>query len=305
VSHAPTALVLGEALIDIVRRGKHETEHAGGSPMNVAVGLSRLGVPTTLDTWIGKDERGAVIRKHCQASDVHLVPGADGAAKTSTALATVDDQGHAEYTFDLAWELPPVPKWLHPSVIHTGSIAAVLEPGGVSVLEAVRAGAKRATITYDPNARPQIMGPREGASLRIQEFVSLADVVKVSDQDMAYIYPDGDLMEEAANWLETGPGLVLVTKGGEGSVGITAAGRWVEVAPPPSVVVDTVGAGDSFMSGVIWALAELDLLGAAKREALRNISETQLRHVMEQASRVAAITVGRAGANPPRLSDLS
>jgi fructokinase len=304
MSTQATALVLGEALIDIVKRGSHENEHAGGSPMNVAVGLGRLGLPTTLDTWIGRDERGALIRKHCADSGVHLVPGSDQAAKTSTALATVDDAGQAQYTFDLAWELPPVPKWLHPTVIHTGSIAAVLEPGGSSVLDAVRAGAEHATITYDPNARPQIMGARDGASLRIQELVSLADVVKVSDQDMAYIYPDGELLEEAANWLEAGPGLVIVTRGEQGAVGITASGHWVEVPPHSAVVVDTVGAGDSFMSGLIWALAELDLLGAAKRDALRAISEAQLRHVMEQASRVAAITVSRAGANPPWLREL-
>ncbi|MDR0504418.1 MAG: carbohydrate kinase [Bifidobacteriaceae bacterium] len=301
---APTALVLGEALIDIVRKGTHETEHAGGSPMNVAVGLGRLGIPTTLGTWIGKDQRGEVIRQHCAASDVHLVPGSDAAVKTPTAMATIDDAGQAQYTFDLSWELPKVPKWLSPAVIHTGSIAAVLEPGGSAVLEAIRAGADRATITYDPNMRPQIMGSSAGVNLRVEELISLADLVKVSDQDMLSLFPDGDMMEEAAHWLEQGPSIVIVTKGGDGAVAVTASGLWVEIAPQPAVVVDTVGAGDSFMSGVIWALAQAGLLGAAQRQALRQITEQQLRLVMEQAAQIAAITVSRAGANPPRLAEL-
>ncbi|MDR3202544.1 MAG: carbohydrate kinase [Bifidobacteriaceae bacterium] len=299
-----TALVLGEALIDIVRRGSHEADHAGGSPMNVAVGLSRLGVPTTLATWIGRDERGQLIRKHCADSDVHLVPGSDRAERTPTALATIDDSGSAKYTFDLSWELPPIPKWLHPTVVHTGSIAAVLEPGGDAVLEAVKAAAPSSTITYDPNARPAIIGPAETAGLRIDELVRLADVVKVSDEDLAYLAPDRDALEAAAGWLEGGPAIVVVTRGAEGSVALTGTGLWVEAPPRAAVVVDTVGAGDAFMSGLIWGLDKAGLLGADRREALRGIGETRLREVLEVATRVASITVGRAGANPPRLAEL-
>jgi fructokinase len=297
-------LVLGEALIDIVRRTRMEAEHPGGSPMNVAVGLGRLEMPTTLGTWIGADERGKSIRKHVADSGVHLVPGSDGAERTSTAIATIDDSGSARYTFELSWELPPIPKWLHPAVVHAGSISAVLDPGGSDVLAALKAAAPHATITYDPNVRPAIMGPPERVGLRIQELVAAADLVKVSEEDLAYLYPDGEVMEDAALWLEEGPGIVVVTKGKSGAIGVTASGLWVEVPSPAAVVVDTVGAGDSFMAGIIWALGQAGLLGGAKRDALRGIGEAALREVLETAARIAAFTVSRAGANPPRLAQL-
>ncbi|MDR0433161.1 MAG: carbohydrate kinase [Bifidobacteriaceae bacterium] len=299
-----TALVLGEALIDIVRRGKCEVEHPGGSPMNVAVGLARLEVPTTLATWIGPDERGQVIRKHLTASGVHLVPGSDAAATTSTALATIDDSGSARYQFDLSWRLPVIPKWLHPTVVHAGSIAAVLEPGADAVVSTLKAAGQTATITYDPNVRPAIMGPADQLSLRVQEIVGLADVVKVSEEDLGYLCQDGDVMEEAAHWVDSGPAIVVVTRGKAGSIGLTASGLWVEIPPAAAVVVDTVGAGDSFMSGLIWALDQAGLLGGARREALRAIGEAALSEVLEQATKIAAFTVGRAGANPPRLAQL-
>jgi fructokinase len=300
----PTALILGESLIDIVRRGKSENEHPGGSPMNVAVGLSRLEMPTTLGTWIGPDERGRAIRRHLADSGVHLVPGSDGAEETSTAIATIDDSGSARYQFSLSWQLPPIPKWLHPAVVHAGSIAAVLEPGGAAVVASLKAAHGAATITYDPNVRPAIMGSADKVSLRIQELVSLADVVKVSEEDLAYLYPDGDVMEEAAHWGEAGPAIVVVTKGKGGAVGLTASGLWVEVPSAAAVVVDTVGAGDSFMAGLIWALGQSGLLGGSRRGALRAIGEACLRDVLDQATRIAAFTVGRAGANPPRLAQL-
>jgi fructokinase len=299
-----TALVLGESLIDIVRRGRSEAEHPGGSPMNVAIGLARLAMPTTLGTWIGSDERGKAIKRHLTDSGVHLVPGAEGAQQTSTAIATIDDSGSASYVFELSWQLPPIPKWLHPSVVHTGSIGAVLEPGGGAVLDVVRAAQPSATITYDPNMRPAIMGSADKVSLRVQELVGLADVVKVSEEDMAFLYPDGEVMEEASHWAESGPAVVVVTKGKSGAVALTASGLWVEIPTKAKVVVDTVGAGDSFMSGMIWALGEAGLLGGSRRDALRAIGESALREVLEQASRIAAFTVGRAGANPPRLDQL-
>jgi fructokinase len=296
--------VLGEALIDIVRRGRSETEHPGGSPMNVAVGLARLEMPTTLGTWIGADARGQAIRKHLAASGVHLVPGSEGAASTSTAIATIDDSGAASYRFELSWRLPPVPRWLHPAVVHAGSVGAIMAPGADDVLAAIKAFAPTATITYDPNVRGDVMGPPERLSLRIQELVSLADIVKVSEEDLAYLYPDGDVMEEATAWSESGPAVVVVTKGKAGAVALTSRGLWIEAPPAAAVVVDTVGAGDAFMSGIVWALGQSGLLGAAKREALRGIGEAALGEVLQQANRIAAHTVARSGANPPRLSEL-
>jgi fructokinase len=297
-------LVIGEELVSVVRRGRTESEHPGGSPMDVAVGLGRLEMPTTLATWIGQDERGKAIRKHLADSGVHLVPGSDGAPHTSTAIATIDDSGAAGYSFDLSWRLPPIPKWLHPAVVHIGSIAAVAGAGADDVLAAAKAAIPTATLTYDPNIRPQAMGTPEQLSLRVQELVALADVVKVSEDDLAFLYPDGEVFEEATHWLESGPGIVVVTKGRAGAVALTASGLWVEVPSAAAVVVDTVGVADAFTAGVIWALGQAGLLGAAKREALRAIGEGPLTEVLEQANRIAAFTVARAGANPPRLSQL-
>jgi len=297
-------LVVGEALVDIVERrdGTH-AEHPGGSPANVALGLGRLGRAACLLTRLGTDPRGQRVQEHLVASAVSLVPGSTDAPRTSTATARIDAAGVASYTFDLDWRLPDplvVPEAL---ALHTGSIAAFLTPGGDQVLRLVEKTVPHATISYDPNIRPVLMGEPEAARERVEHLVSLADVVKVSDEDLAWLAPGQEPEAVAESWLARGPAVVVVTRGGSGAVALTAGGR-VDVRAPRIEVVDTVGAGDSFMAGLLDHLATADLLGEDRRARLHAIDTEQVAAMLSHAARIAAITCSRAGANPPTRAEL-
>ena len=298
-------LVVGEALVDIVeRRDGSRAEHPGGSPANVALGLSRLGRHAVLLTRIGSDPRGTVIREHLQASGVELLPGSVTEAVTSTATALIDEAGVASYLFDLDWALPAGIDLGSADALHTGSIAAFLAPGGDAVIELVDRAAGQVTVSYDPNARPRLMGDPEQARVRVEHLVSRSDLVKVSDEDLAWLAPGEPVADVAASWLALGPAVVVVTLGGAGSLALCAAGR-VQVPAPAVAVVDTVGAGDSFMSGLLDHLAGAGLLGAARRPALRAITTADVEAMLRHAARIAAITCSRAGANPPTRAELA
>nr|WP_225755429.1 carbohydrate kinase [Actinotalea sp. Marseille-Q4924] len=302
------ALVVGEALIDVVRTSDGAVaEHPGGSPANVALGLARLGRDAHLLTWFGDDAHGALLRRHLEASGVTVVAGSETADRTSVAVAHVDANGVATYDFDLSWHVPA--RWSAPSgapvVVHTGSIAAVLEPGGPDVARILEALRGSATVTYDPNLRPSLMPPAEVTRPVVERLVALADVVKVSDEDLAWLEPGADPTEVALRWAASGPALVVVTRGGEGATAVTVDGRVIDVAAPRVTVADTVGAGDSFMGGLIDGLWSVGLLGAAHRDALREADETVLRSVLTRCAEIAAITVSRPGANPPTSDELT
>jgi fructokinase len=297
-------LVVGEALVDIVvRPDLPVAEYPGGSPANVALGLARLGRHPELLTRIGNDERGRVVRSHLEASGVHLVPGSVTRECTSTATAHVDATGVAGYDFDLDWRLPTdvVPDL--GACLHTGSIATFLQPGGDAVLALVDKAVGRTTVSYDPNARPPLMGDPEQARVRVENLVARADVVKVSDEDLAWLAPGEDPLDVAADWLANGPAFIVLTRGYAGAVGLCRAGR-VEVAAPPIEVVDTVGAGDSFMAGLLDHLATLGLLGAQQLTKLRGIGTSALQDMLRYAVRIATITCTRTGANPPFRAEL-
>ncbi|MEV0890703.1 PfkB family carbohydrate kinase [Promicromonospora sp. NPDC050262] len=210
-------LVVGEALVDIV---EHSTgtraEHPGGSPANVALGLARLGESVDLLTWLSTDPRGRVVADHLAASGVDILPASLGADRTSTALARLDPTGAATYEFDLRWQLP---QWVAPQetiVVHTGSIAAVAatEPRD-ALLQLVRDAGRTATITYDPNLRPSIMGSPDDVRPAVGDLVAAADVVKVSDEDLAWLHPGVEPADVASSWVqEHGCALVVVTRGG-------------------------------------------------------------------------------------------
>jgi len=305
MSAGSSVLVLGESLIDIVERaGQEPAEHVGGSPANVAVGLARLGHAVELATWFGSDERGDRVRAHLERDGVRVVPGSDGAARTSTALARLDESGAADYVFDITCDLPDLAAHV-PPVVHTGSISAVLEPAATKTARLLDAAARAATITYDPNARPAIMGSAAAAREQVEALVARADVVKVSDEDVAWLAPGEELTAVLRGWLALGPALVVVTRGGEGALALTAADGEVSVPAPRVTVADTVGAGDSFMAGIIDGLARAGLLGADRREQLRGVDESTVRDVLAHAARIAAVTVSRHGANPPTTAELA
>jgi fructokinase len=298
------ALVIGEALIDIVEReGQPLGEHVGGSPLNVAIGLGRLGRPVDFLTHIGRDDRGRRIVDYVEASGVQLVSGSIDAKRTPTAVARLDASGAATYVFDIEWALSGTPEVAPPLVVHTGSIAGFLDPGCLATAALLDTYRPSATITYDPNVRPALSSDHEQTRTRIERLVERADVVKASDEDLQWIDPRHEPERLAETWLGLGPAIVAVTMGGQGAFAMCAAGT-VRVPAPPVNVVDTVGAGDSFMTGLIDALWSLDLLGAAKRADLARISLADLQSAAEQAVRVAAVTVTRAGADLPNRAAL-
>lgn len=304
---AEHVLAVGEALVDVVRRPDGSTsEHPGGSLANVALTLGRLGRPVRLATWLGPDARGGTVRSWLAESGVVLADGSDGAERTSVAQATLDASGSATYEFDLTWQVPDgAAAGAETLAVHTGSIAAMLEPGAAQVRRLVQDARATSTVTYDPNARPVLMGAPEEARPRIEELVGLADVVKVSDEDLAWLAPETAPADVARAWVhDLGASVVVVTFGGAGATAVARSGE-VTVASRKVDVVDTVGAGDSFMGALLDGLWSADLLGADRRESLRAVPLETLEHLLERCAAVAAVTVSRAGANPPWADELT
>ncbi|OBB39849.1 carbohydrate kinase [Mycobacterium sp. 852002-51961_SCH5331710] len=296
------ALVIGEALIDIVRRGGEVIgEHVGGSPLNVAVGLARLGRDVDFLTHIGGDERGRRIADHVEACGVRLVEGSTTAARTPTALATLDEQGSAEYEFDIEWQLTGTPEVGPPLVVHTGSIASVLEPGCRATAALLDTYHPSATVTFDPNVRPALTEDADAARARIDRLIERSDVVKASDEDMRWLDPGRTPEQIAQTWLSLGPSIVAVTMGGQGSFALCAQGL-VRLPAFQVDVVDTVGAGDAYMTGLIDALWTLGLLGAERRRDLARIGTDQLTDVVRTAAMSSALTVSQSGADLPDRS---
>ena len=309
VQSGPHILAIGEALIDVVithEQPDFPVEVPGGSPANVALTLGRLGRPVALATWIGLDERGRLIDFHMYDSCVHVTGASRGASHTSTALARLDESGAASYTFDLEWApAPPITVPPTAQIIEAGSISAIIEPGASAVLDALTRGREHALVCFDPNARPSIMGEPATALASLERFIALADVVKVSDEDIEWLTGGAPSDEVVDRWLGMGPSLVVVTRGKHGSDIATASGVRFTKTPGDVEVVDTVGAGDSFMGGMIDAMWGMGLRGADARETLRSLPEEQVRAIIDRASAVSDVTVSRSGANPPWAHELA
>lgn len=300
-------LVIGEALIDIVRPvDGPPQEYVGGSPLNVAIGLARLQHPARLAAYLADDAYGELIIGHLAADDVPLVEGSLGAQRTPTAMATLDETGSATYEFDLAWDLPyPLPGDV--GHLHTGSIAAALQPGAEKVAAAMLAARDHATVSFDPNPRPTLIGAAHEVRAGLEQLIGYSDVVKASDEDIAWLYgADADPAQVLALWGQLGPSLVVMTRGGDGALlHVSSTGQTASVAGRSVSVVDTVGAGDSFQSGLLSGLLDAGLLGSADaRDRLRRADLSQLRPAVDRAIETSAITVSRAGANPPTRAEL-
>jgi len=301
----PHVLVVGEALVDIVRYADGSVhKHAGGSPANVAVALARLGHAVDLATSLGDDRLGTVLRRHFADAGVSLVGESSPSVRTSSALASLDETGAASYTFDLVWDLAPFEVDPAPVLVHTGSLGAVLLPGAETVASTLARLRSTATVSYDLNARPAATGVDAALLTRIERLVGLSDVVKASDEDLLALYPDRPVEAAAEHLLALGAGAVVVTWGARGAVCHTAAGV-VEAPARRAKVADTIGAGDSFCAALLHGLLEHGLAGADHRAELAALSPDGWLSVLDQANRAAAITVSRPGADPPTRSELT
>lgn len=300
-------VVVGEALVDLVgqRGGRTLAAHPGGSPANVALGLARLGDPVTLIARVGRDALGDMIASHLQASGVQMQPGPEPGVSTSLAIATLA-AGIASYDFRIDWDIGPLaPLPVEARCLHTGSLATVLEPGRSSVVDLMEREheRRRVTVSYDPNVRPRLLGDPAEARRDIERLVRLSDVVKVSDEDVRWLYPDRRDEDVAREWLALGPALVVVTRGGAGVYALTPRSELTRPATPVDLV-DTVGAGDSFTSGLLDGLRRADLLGGQRRDALADIDPATLASVVDEAALIAAITCSRPGADPPTRDEV-
>lgn len=314
--------------------------HPGGSPANVAVGLARLGVTTGFAGRLAGSGFGPWLRAHLEGNGVDTSASVRAQQRCSLAVVTLDQAGAASYDFyvegtaDWQWrpeELPP-PRSLAGAAIHTGSLALALPPGR-DVLAAWLAQVREAGqtfVSFDPNVRPTLIDDLPRYRQHVAAVIRSAHLVKVSMEDVALLYPGEDPIEVARSWAAAGPELVVFTEGGDGAGAIRAGGgggggtggggggggggtggtggtgvdgrQAVLRRPAPAVeVVDTVGAGDAFTSGL---LARLSSLGALRPGGGAGLDAVAIVECLEFANRVAAITCTRAGANPPALADL-
>jgi fructokinase len=304
--------VVGESLVDVVVRSDDHarddiTAHPGGSPANVAVALSRLGQRTALVTQIGADDYGALIRAHLARNGVEIILAGPVGRPTSRALARLDSQGAATYEFELSWDVGEVRLAEGSAALHVGSLGVMLAPGGehvVRLAESVcRAG--EAVTSYDPNVRPTVTPDRRRAAATATRVAAFAHVVKMSDEDLAFLFPGTTPAQLAAQLLGRGCAtqLLVVTRGSDGAL-VATRGSLFSVPAVPVEVVDTVGAGDAFTAALLAGAADLRILspGALARTAAGQ--RDVLHEIVGQAMAAAALTCTRPGADPPTAADL-
>jgi fructokinase len=303
----PAFVVIGEALIDLATATEDGSAIArpGGSPMNVAVGLARLGEPTTFAGRLSVDPFGTMLRRYLERSAVDLRHAVMAAEPSTIALVELAG-GHATYQFalgaDFHWsadELAFLPGGAR--AVHFGSLASWLPPGDAVIAAAIRTLRRSGSvlISYDPNVRPSLQSDPVSARRQVEQSVSLAHVVRASLDDVRWLYgKEAEAAAVAGKWLAMGAKLVVITMGADGATG------WARGQPPvsrpgyPAAVIDTVGAGDAFTSGLLDALARRDLLAPGSLDAPLSDAVT-LAGIIDDASRIAGITCSRPGANPP------
>ncbi|GAA4199724.1 carbohydrate kinase [Actinocatenispora rupis] len=294
--------VIGESLVDVVygRAGAPPTEHVGGSPANVALGLARLGDAVGLVTQFGRDVRGERVEAHLTRAGVTLTGSHLTDRATATATARLAADGSAAYEFDLRWDPATLAAYPGSVAVHTGSLGT-LAPGGDVLADLLGRIRRDTVVSYDPNVRPDLHGTREYARAQVERFVRLAHLVKASGDDVAWLYPGEPVADVVARWLAAGPSLVVVTEGGAGAR-LATPGYTVELPAPPVTVVDTVGAGDSVTSALLDGLYRHGVLTVG---ALPRLAEETATEVLRRALRAAAITCGRPGADPPTDAELA
>ncbi|GIW34048.1 carbohydrate kinase [Meiothermus sp.] len=303
-------IVAGEALIDMTPTAHNGATayvpHPGGSPYNVAMGAGRLGTPTAFLGRISRDAFGQLLRRHLAESKVSLEYVKEGQELTTLALVTPSESGeffafYCENTADRLLYPEDLPTTLPPqAALHFGSYSLVLEPGASSLERLMQREARRRLITLDPNVRPFLIPNREDYLKRLSGWLEQVDLVKVSQADLEWLYPGERLESVAQAWQKQGPVWVIVTRGGQGAFAVRDQ-EIVRVQAPQVQVVDTVGAGDAFMSGTLSWLWQS---GVWARAALESLNGEQITALMNFAAGVAAITCTRAGANPPWREEL-
>ena len=294
--------VCGEALIDLIPRGEQKVAIVGGGPANTAKALARLGFDSYFIDGISTDSFGGMIKDQLLHDGVNLKYAHYSDKQTCTADVSLDKAGVASYvftidgtaTFDFTNDWLPDPAQIKPVVMQIGTLATIVQPAADILLEWAKRVAKVAPIVFDPNVRSSVLPDRPKYQEAIAKWAAISEVIKVSEDDLAWLYPEQDQIAIAEEWIKGGSTLVIITKGSYGIIGVTKD----DVVSVPGVkieVVDTVGAGDTVGAIVVEAIVE---------RGLKVITGDVLREVLVRATKAAAVTCSRAGANPPTRAEI-
>ena len=294
--------VAGEVLIDLIPEGVNRKPIVGGGPANTAKALAKLGIDTQFIDGISTDQYGQMAKKELITAGLKLDYVKYSDKPTCLATVSISDSGSATYvfvientaTFDFTSEWLPNPQTDRPSLLHVGTLATVLEPGSSVLVEWAQSVAKFAPIVFDPNIRPAVISDREQYLRQVDRWVAISSVVKVSEEDVKWLYPSLNVEQIVNDWLTKGPSLVVVTYGDKGLTGYRKNKR-VSVEAVKVKVVDTVGAGDTV--GAI-------LVEAMEKDGLESLTGARLEMMLKRAAKAAAITVSRVGAHPPTSEEL-
>ena len=301
-------VVCGEALIDIIPAGDDTRRPVpGGGPFNTARALARLGAPTAFLGRLSTDAFGVGLANELVADGADLSLVSYGPEPTTLAVAELDGDGLAEYEFyvhgtsapNLTLEMVPAKLPAEVNALHIGTLGLVLEPMATTLTEVARREGEHRLLMVDPNVRPQVVTDAERFRGRLDRLVGHSTIVKASEGDLSWLYPQLDCEVAAGRMLDLGARLVLVTLGSSGALAVSSAGT-VRVAAPKVEVVDTIGAGDAFGAGVLAWLNDHDEL----RPDLA-LDKEGLASMLVFACLVAAVTCSRAGADPPWRTELA
>ena len=294
--------VVGEVLIDLIPDKINHVAVVGGGPANTAKSLSKLGVETYFIDGISSDEYGQMIKAELLSANVLLDYVQYLNKPTCTAKVTLSKSGSASYefviedtaTFDFSDQWLPDPENSKPSLLHIGTLATVIDPGASVLFKWAQNVAHVAPIVFDPNIRPAVLGDRNEYATKVEKWVAISSAVKVSNEDLNWLYPGKSIDEIVKNWLEVGVELVVVTLGDKG---ITAyrKNEQISVNAVKVVVADTVGAGDTVGAVLVEAIVN---------NGLDKLSGEVLKTMLNRATKAAAITVSRTGANPPSKEEI-
>jgi fructokinase len=294
--------VAGEVLIDLIPEGADRNHVVGGGPANTAKALAKLGIDTQFIDGISSDQYGQMAKDELKTAGVKLDYVKYSDKPTCLAIVSLSESGSATYefsientaTFDFTSEWLPNPQTDRPSLLHAGTLATVIEPGASALFKWAKFVAKVAPIVFDPNIRPAVISDRAQYVAQVERWVAISSVVKVSDDDLKWLYPSLEIKQVVNNWLAKGPSLVVVTYGDKGLTGYQK-GEQVSIDAVKVKVADTVGAGDTV--GAI-------LVEAIVKDGLQSLTGSRLETMLKRAAKAAAITVSRVGANPPTSEEL-
>ena len=302
-------LCCGEALIDLIPNGPTREPHVGGAVLNTAVALGRLGEEVAMLTGLSSDEYGRLIEVHGTASNVSFGPSVRSDRPTTLAVVTLVD-GQATYDFrddgsatrDIRpADMPPPPPGTDAMVF--GGISLINPPVADSLADYCRRHAGEALVMLDVNIRPGFITDPATYRARLAAMIAVTDILKVSDEDLAWLLPEAPTQAEAFDsLLDSGASMVVTTRGADGAIATTAGGLTVDVPSPATTVADTVGAGDTFNAGLLSGLRRG---GHLSRAGLARLDAPALADALSLATRAASVTVSRAGPNPPWARELA